>query len=102
MTTKQDVIRINTKNPTWTARVIAEELGCNPGYVRAVAKREALQLPGSESALRKDYKRLEKAAAVMLGKYIALVNGREAPFWNPEEEGSVIELRAALKMETRK
>jgi hypothetical protein len=99
MTTKQDVIRLNRAHPDWTAREIADELGCNPGYVRATAKRCMLELARGDVAYRRAVKRLEEAAAVMLAKYIGLVNSREAGFWNPEEEGSVIELKEALKME---
>lgn len=42
MTTKQEVIDLNLKHPTWTAREIADELGCMVEYVAACKKRYGL------------------------------------------------------------
>jgi hypothetical protein len=43
MATKQQVIDLNKKHPTWTAGDIAAELGCMVEYVGACKKRYGLQ-----------------------------------------------------------
>lgn len=45
MTTKHDVLRVHTENPTWTSTEIAAALGCHSAYVRATAQRNGLSLP---------------------------------------------------------
>lgn len=42
MATKQQVIELNKKHPTWTASDIAFELGCMPEYVASCKKRYGL------------------------------------------------------------
>lgn len=44
MAKKQDVARLNAEHPDWTARQIAEALGCTPHYVRATASRGRFRL----------------------------------------------------------
>jgi hypothetical protein len=43
MATKQQVIDLNKKHPNWTARDIAEELGCMVEYVGACKRRYGLK-----------------------------------------------------------
>ena len=97
MTTKHDVINLHRQNPTWTVRQLADELGCNPAYVRATASRCSLTIPRSDQSYKEAFHRLHAAASTMLNKYVAQVSSGEAGYWNPEEEGSVIELRQALE-----
>lgn len=42
MATKQEVIDLNKKHPDWTARMVADHLGCLPAYVAACRKRYGL------------------------------------------------------------
>lgn len=42
MATKQEVIDLNKQHPDWTARDIANHLGCMPAYVAACRKRYGL------------------------------------------------------------
>lgn len=49
MANKHEVIRLHHEHPDWTAPEIAAVLSCSPGYVRATAQRNNLDLP---SALR--------------------------------------------------
>jgi hypothetical protein len=42
VTTKQQVIDLNKKHPTWTAREIADELGCMVEYVASCKTRYGL------------------------------------------------------------
>ena len=53
MTTKYDVTRVNKQHPDWTAREIAEALGCCIGYVNATAKRNGLKIAKSQGGPRK-------------------------------------------------
>lgn len=48
MATKADVIDTNLKNPTWTARQIADELGCTAQYVHKCKELYGLVIPRSE------------------------------------------------------
>lgn len=43
MTKKQQVIDLNLKHPTWTARDIAEHLGCSCEYVHTCKRRYDLK-----------------------------------------------------------
>ena len=43
MATKQQVIDLNKQHPEWTAREIAEELGCMVEYIGACKKRYGLK-----------------------------------------------------------
>ena len=45
MANKHQVIDLHQKHPDWTARRIADELGCLPEYVNKTAYRNGLQLP---------------------------------------------------------
>lgn len=43
MASKQQVIDLSIKHPTWTARDIAEHLDCLPEYVRSCKRRYGLK-----------------------------------------------------------
>jgi hypothetical protein len=45
------VILLHDQHPTLTAPQIAERLGCNSAYVRAVAQRKGLRLPHARPGL---------------------------------------------------
>lgn len=47
MTTKHHVIAAFHKNPSATSPQIADQLDCDPAYVRATLKRAGLKLAGS-------------------------------------------------------
>jgi hypothetical protein len=49
MATKQQVIDLNKKHPTWTAREIADNLDCMVEYVAACKKRYGLQFAPSRN-----------------------------------------------------
>lgn len=42
MATKQQVIDLNIEHPEWTARQVADHLGCCPEYIAACRKRYGL------------------------------------------------------------
>lgn len=52
MATKQQVIDLNKQHPNWTAREVAEELGCIEQYVHACKKRYGLRF--AKAARRTD------------------------------------------------
>lgn len=45
MASQKLVRELHTKRPHWSAVLIAAELNCNSGYVRATARRLGLTLP---------------------------------------------------------
>lgn len=45
MTNKHEVMAINREHPDWTARQIADHLGCMPEYVHKVKELEGLKIP---------------------------------------------------------
>lgn len=47
MTTKHHVIAAFQKNPSATSHEIADQLDCDPAYVRATLRRAGLKLAGS-------------------------------------------------------
>lgn len=47
MTTKHHVIAAFQKNPNATSHEIADQLDCDPAYVRATLRRAGLKLAGS-------------------------------------------------------
>lgn len=44
MANKDQVIALHKRFPKWTAPQIAARLRCDPGYIRATAKRQGLNL----------------------------------------------------------
>ena len=81
MTTKQQVIDLNLKHPTWSMRDIAEYLDCTPEYVCSCKRRYGLKFPKSiyrsgspNSALTLG--RAAKRAGLTLGDIERIADGR--------------------------
>lgn len=78
MANKQQVIDLHTRNPTWTAREIADALDCHPAYVRATAARYKFKLPKHEEAREKAYRQALEFYATATGSALALDGGELA------------------------
>lgn len=61
MTIKEKVIELNLKNPTWSARDIAEHIGCRTEYVFVCKHRYALKFA------KKPYRARDPNSVISLG-----------------------------------
>lgn len=78
MTTKDEVIALHRRNPTWTAREIADALGCVPAYVRSTASRNGFKLPKHEEPREKAYRKALEFYAEATTRERDLDNGKIA------------------------
>lgn len=70
MVNKRQVIDLHQRYPEWTARQIADELGCLPEYVRKTAYRNGIQLPHAHTAATPE--ELRRRAADMIRRAEAM------------------------------
>ncbi len=62
MTSKTEVINVHMANPLWTAREIADHLGCRQTYVNHVRKMCELEIPRERGRRGESIQVLGKAA----------------------------------------
>lgn len=105
MATKSQVIDLHAANPTWTARDIADALGCLSAYVRATAQRNGLRSPHHHRGPGEAARRLRRAAPDLLRAAMA-VEAVMAQHVYPQPDkpdsawAKLVSLRAAINMAT--
>lgn len=78
MATKDEVIALHRRNPTWTAREIADALDCHPAYVRSTAARYKFKLPKHEEPREKAYRMALEFYANASDYELSLDSGQKA------------------------